>query len=259
MIIIAHTPLSPLSLSDTYDTGSIETRLLEQMSDSTTHDYTYESLDTLKFELQLRKEIVYAATALHNSGMSFAIFHQSRCNPIYWERTQAGGFQLKPGSLPSDAISNIYVEGHYYATECATAMMMVCYRALLSVFGVKAFNAVFHHIHLMNWHIRETLLDEFGQPDPVTDFLCGDRGYFMNPDVDPVTPQWQGENVIVMPDERYYGHGVGIANAQNIVNSLNAYRKKDAVRSAFLMDSVSRLSFKKLARMYHQHASQPEL
>ena len=74
----------------------------------------------------------------------------------------------------------------------------------------------------------------------------GDRRYFDNPDVDPVTPEWQGENVIVLDNSLYYGHGIGIEDANDIIKSLNSNREHGSTQSAFLMDSASRPNFKKL-------------
>jgi len=238
-----------------YPQDSVERQLLTTMSQSA-EEYRYDSLGQLKFELRLRNEIVNAARELYRSGLSFATFHKSKCNETYWERTDNGGFRLKDGVSPSEAISDIFTNGDKYATECATAMLIVYYKALLNVFGKDPFDKQFPKIELLNWHITDPLLLAVGIPRKTKDVLLGDRGYFDNPDVDPATPEWQGENVIVLPGGLYYGHGIGIKTAEAMIRALNAHRKTDATQSAAFLDSVSRPDFKKLAGIYNRYAAQ---
>jgi protein-glutamine gamma-glutamyltransferase len=246
MIRISGRPFDISEMIGEYPAGSIERQLLNTMSESS-GTYQYDNLDQLKFELRLRKEIVNASAALNRSSFSFAVFRRSRCNPKYWDRTANGGFRLKDGVEPSAAIKDILVNGREYATECATAMMIVYYIALLNVFSEGLFNKTFPRIYLMNWHSLDPLLREAGTPVRVTDILIGDRGYFNNPDVAPETPELQGENVIVLPDELYYGHGIGITTAREIIQILNRNRRQGATRSAYFMDVAARPDFKKLA------------
>lgn len=254
MITIAGQPFDSRELMAEYRPNSVEALTLKTMADSARR-YAYDTLGQLTFELALRRKIVNAAKALSRSRFSFEVFHQSRCNPAYWNRTANGGFRLKEGAVPSEAILDIYENGSKYATECATAMIIVYYKALLELFGKDKFNRVFSHIYLMNWHQLDPLIRETGTPRKVDDILPGDRGYFRNPDVDPETPWWQGENVIVLPGEMYYGHGIGVTRAEGIIRGLNAHRRQGATRSAYFMDTVSRPDFKKLAGVYYNTAS----
>ncbi|MPN63583.1 Protein-glutamine gamma-glutamyltransferase [bioreactor metagenome] len=136
-------------------------------------------------------------------------------------------------------------------------MVILYYKALLEVFGDELFDATFPKITLMNWHALDPLIREVGIPRPVADVLLGDRGYFDNPDVDPETPQWQGENVIVLPDDLYYGHGIGIRTADEMIRALNGNRFEGATQSAEFLDSLARPNFKKLYQVMPREASRP--
>ncbi|MDF2685947.1 MAG: hypothetical protein K0S55_1128 [Clostridia bacterium] len=254
MIIMTGSPFDITPLAGEYPENSLERQLLHRMHESDER-YIYASVDTLKFELGLRREIINAAVALNKSRFDFSVFHKSKSNPDYWERTPNGGFRMKESVKPGDAINDIFINSDQYATECATAMMIVYYKALLEMFGQDRFNSVFTQIYLMNWVITEPLLKEAGRLKKA-EILPGDRGYFQNPEVNPVTPEWQGENVIVLPDSRYYGHGIGIATADRIIRALNSNRKRDATISAYMLDTVGRPDFKKLEEAYRIHGGQ---
>jgi len=252
MILIENKPVEADTISNQYPENSIERDIINKISLSN-EKYKYDTLNQLKFELRLRKEIVNAAKALNKSSFSFEVFRKSKCNPAYWERTDEGGFILKDGVKPSDAINDIFIHGSKYASECATALVIVYYKALLNIFGEELFNEVFPKIQLMNWSYIDENLKEIGIIRKAAEPLSGDRRYFANPDVNPLTPEWQGENVIDLDNQLYYGHGIGIHNADTIIHALNKYRKKDADESAYLMDSVAYPNFKKLSDIYYSH------
>lgn len=253
MIYVSNTIFDTTQLLQSYSRNSVEQIVLSKMSDSAAA-YRYDYEDQLKFELTLRREITVSAKELNRSGFGFAVFNKSECNTQYWNRENNGGFSLKEGVSPTKAISDIFKNGRKYRNECATAMIIVYYGALLSVFRDK-FDVTFPYIYLMNWHIIDPLLESTGFPKPVQDILLGDRCYFKNPDVDPETMWWQGENVIVLEDDLYYGHGIGIGTFDYFIKSLNENRKEGATRSAYLMDVAARPDFKLLADVYYGRAS----
>lgn len=252
MIIISNRSADINLLLSEYPEGSIERDIIRKMVSTNTR-YSYSSLNQLRFELKFRKEIVNASVQLSRSRMGFEVFRKSRCNERYWKRTYEGGFLLKDNVRPSDAINDIYINSSEYGTECATAMVIVYYKALLDTYPEQLFNKLFPDIHLMNWHYIDPLLKEVGYMIEADDYFPGDRRYFANPDVDPETPYLQGQNVIDLSEGLYYGHGMGITNGATVIRLLNNNRIEGATKSAYLLSSVGRPDFKKLAAVYEQY------
>lgn len=243
MILILGKELDIKNLESQYPQNSFERSLIETMSKT---DNSYDSMAQLQFEIEMRKATVNSAKELNRSGMDFAIFRKSKCNREYWSRVDDGGFVLKDNVKPSAAIQDIYKNGPSYATECATAMVIVFYKAVLDVYPPALFDKTFPKIELMNWHHVGTVLRGIGLLKDVKVFLPGDRMYFMNPDVDPETPEWQGENVIMLDTDSFYGHGLGISNKATIIKELNENRSDYAEESAYLMNKASRPDYRKL-------------
>lgn len=246
MIIISGNIVKVDTFINDYKVNNIERGIITRM-DLSKERYEFNSVNQLQFELKLRDNIVIAAKKLNNGDMSFKTFRKSICNLDYWDRTEEGGFILKKGITPSDAIEDISINSSKYGTECATAMIIIYYQALLNIFSKKLFNELFPEIQLMNWHYLDNLLEDAGYMAKRNDYFPGDRRYFSNPDVDPVKPEWQGENVIDLSDGIYFGHGIGIGNADEIITALNEFRIEKAKTSSYLLDSAARLDFKKLS------------
>jgi len=206
----------------------------------------YPELRDLNFELKMREQILAAAQGLNGSGASFAVFEHSRCNPQFWQREQSGGFRLRPDRTPAAALRDIFSNGRLYAFECATAIVIVLYKATLEMIGEKAYNRLFANTILFHWNVDQDL----GLTTIRTrQFIPGDVLYFDNPEVHPLTPQWQGENVVFMGNGLYYGHGVGIRSAREIIMALNSKRAPFAIQSAYLLDQASRPDYVRLSQV----------
>ncbi|MFZ7121925.1 MAG: protein-glutamine gamma-glutamyltransferase [Eubacteriaceae bacterium] len=251
MILINNTPIQIEEWNSRYPDKSLEREVLEILIHSE-EVYFYESIEDLEFELLLRKEIVHSADRLNKSGLKFKVFRESICNEKYWERMNNGGFQLKKQVKANEAIGDIYENGLKYGTECATAILIVYYGALLSIYTEEQFNTFFSDIIIMNWHLIHPLLKEVGLVNIVSEHLPGDRRYFINPDVDPLHPEWQGENVIDMGNGIYYGHGAGKKSAKWFIDKLNKLRKEDAKISAYFMEEAGRPNIYNLGKLYAQ-------
>jgi len=246
MIKVNGNVLQTIPSAEGFDPNELQKRIFEVMKTSDAV-YEYDNEKVLITELRLRNSIVNASRDLEASRFSFRVFRKSKANPDYWIRTPEGGFQLKSDLLPSDGIADIYRNSHLYGTECSTAMIIVLYKALLDVMPKENYNRMYSNIYLMNWNHLDRDLAIISYPSS-KDELPGDGRYFINPDVDPLTPELQGENVYYLGNGRYYGHGMGIADAQTIIRNLNNARKENATRSAYLLDSVKRQSYSYLSR-----------
>ncbi|WP_078410007.1 protein-glutamine gamma-glutamyltransferase [Priestia abyssalis] len=216
-----------------------------QSMESYSKVYEYETMAQLEFELALRLQIMEAAVSLYNSGVGFATFQTSKCNEKYWILTERGAFILKPNVLPETGIEDIFRNGKKYAFECATAMVIVFYKAVLESIDRKKFNRLFSGLFLYDWQYDKDLgLDSHEG----NDFLPGDCVYFENPDYNPKTPQWQGENAIMLDENLYYGHGIGVTTKEAIIAFLNTKRKENSDRAAFLTSQIVRPNFWYLSR-----------
>ncbi len=207
--------------------------------------YTYPSMEALLFELEARAFIVDSSKSLYQSKFSFAVFDESKCNTEYWTRTNEGGFRLRPGQSAYKAIRNILEDSRDYATECSTAIVIVFYLGLTRSLSEQVFNRLFTPIYLMNW----TYLDKdlgIQSFKNIKDPLPGDCLYVENPDFNPETPEWRGENVIMLNEEMYYGHGIGIKTIDGFIHDLNRNRRPGSTHSAYLSSSVTRPDYRYL-------------
>lgn len=252
MIKISGTIL-PNTFFNDYALNPIERKILHILSESD-FVYSYLSLNQLKFETELRINIIDASKEFYQSKIQFKVFNEAKCNPDYWQLTPAGGFQLKKNILPAQGIKDIFFNSFKYATECSTAIIIIYYKALLKIFPDELFNITFQNIHLRNWNYIDSDLNVFTYYKE-RDFLPADCRYFKNPDFNPEKSEWQGENVIDLGNDNYFGHGIGVKNAESIITILNKNRKPNAVQSAYLTNSVTNPDYKHLANLYFNYIS----
>ncbi|RDW20349.1 protein-glutamine gamma-glutamyltransferase [Oceanobacillus arenosus] len=230
--------------SGNWPSDSIESVIIQRMQEAPIV-YSYQSMYELSFELKLRKNIIESSRSMNQGASPFANLANSRCNPQYWQLTEAGGFRLRDDAEPSDAIRDIYKNSALYAFECATAIIIIYYHAVLGSIDEHLFNQLFRNLYLYSWHSDSDL----GIHDIKTShFLPGDVVYFNNPDFNRETPWWQGENAVVLEDGTYFGHGIGIEKAEQMIQALNKTRMPGSNQSAYLEIFATRLSFKHLAK-----------
>lgn len=206
--------------------------------------YSYETKQQLQFELVVRERILQSSILLAKSAARFTIFQFSKCNEQYWRRNRLGGFELKGGVVPSAAINDIFINSQLYAFECATAIVIIFYKAILDTIKRNIFDELFKDLLLYDWHTDKDLNIQTKKGD---DYIPGDCLYFKNPDVDPSMPQWQGENAIYLGNGLYYGHGIGIKSKEEVIAALNKRRKPTAKKSAYLLAQTTRIGFRYLS------------
>jgi protein-glutamine gamma-glutamyltransferase len=248
MIHIGGRSITEESIYDLSDHDAVKRLTLDKLFTSD-KVYNYASTKELEFELNLRAAIVRASEKLNDSYFSFEVFKTSRCNPDFWKRTEEGGFKIKPEVSPYLGVKDILQHSRLYGTECATAIVIVFYLGLTEILPEQLFNELFAGLYLMDWKYLDKDLGIRSYKD-IKDTLPGDCLYFDNPDVNPDTPEWQGENVIQLINGKYYGHGIGIRTAQGFIRALNQKRKPNATESAFLADTVVRPHYKNLYDRY---------
>lgn len=236
MIEIAGKPLDITSLTGL---SEVEAAILNSLA-NTDVLYNYPSQRELSFELALRTNTVHASISLLRSGARFESFKQSYCNPRFWIRMPNGAFQLRRGVSPAEAINDIFYNGQLYGFECATAIIILFYKAVLESIDRASFNRLFQNLYLYSWEHDEDLNLETRQG---TDFVIGDCLYFINPDVAPENSVWRGENVIKLNEDLYYGHGIAITSSEQIINHLNQQRRPGSQTSAYMLNQVTRLNF----------------
>jgi protein-glutamine gamma-glutamyltransferase len=249
MIQISDTAVDINTLNEELPASSLQRKILKRLAESQTV-YRYPSLSLLKFEIKLRSTSVSAARKLAVNGAQFAVFSKSKCNAAYWTLTDEGGFRLNEAVQPSDGINDIFKSGWKYAFECTTSIVIVYYKALIDTIGAESFNENFASLYLFDGtydahlHLIRTMAGELQS-------LPGDAQYFKNPEYNPETPEWQGENVILLENGMYFAHGIGIKTKKGVIASLNKYRVEGASVPAFLVDEAVRPDFAYLAQYSH--------
>ncbi|WP_241657754.1 protein-glutamine gamma-glutamyltransferase [Anaerobacillus alkaliphilus] len=228
----------PFSLESTMDFGEVEGVIIQQMHDSP-ELFTYLSMNELRFEINLRKNIMESAKEMSESHAAFTIFENARCNPTYWNLTSAGGFLLRQGVRPSDAILDINRNGQLYGFECATAIIIIYYQAILKSIGRERFDYNFQNIYLYSWHTDPDLEYHYFNAD---NYVPGDVVYFNNPEYHPYAPWYRGLNAVVLSDGTFFGHGFGIMTAEQVIEFLNSQRHPESRQSAYIENLITRIS-----------------
>ncbi|QOY37184.1 protein-glutamine gamma-glutamyltransferase [Anaerobacillus isosaccharinicus] len=228
----------PFSLDSTMDFGEVEGVIIQQMLNSP-ELFSYRSMNELRFEINLRKNIMESAQEMSVSDVAFTIFETARCNPTYWNLTSAGGFLLRQGVRPSDAILDINRNGSLYGFECATAIIIIYYQAILKNIGRSRFDSIFQNIYLYSWHTNPDLEIHYIYSKQ---FLPGDVVYFNNPEYHPYASWYRGLNAVELSDGTFFGHGFGIMTAEQIIEFLNTQRHPESRQSAYLENLITRIS-----------------
>ncbi|MGE7600873.1 protein-glutamine gamma-glutamyltransferase [Peribacillus sp. NPDC097675] len=197
--------------------------------------FEFNTPEDLQFDLTMRLNVIQASLLLDQSGAEFTILEDSMCNPRVWRLSGDRTFELWPNVPPHVALNDIFINGQLYAFECGTAILVVFYKAILDSIGPNNFDRIFPDLFLYNWHYHQNLSILVHEG---VDYLPGDCLYFKNPDFSPSAPEWQGENAIMLDDNLFFAHGIGVTGQQEIINELNDNRIWGSMISAYLTTHI---------------------
>jgi protein-glutamine gamma-glutamyltransferase len=221
--------------------STVEENIFITLKESPT-EYRYGNLPELKYELKVRERIIANAKKMNESDATFSAFEHSKFNPTFWTKTPYG-YQLKESKLPSEAIDDIFTNSSAYSFECVTSIVLLYYKSILDTIKPAYFNELYSHLLVWGHNYDDDL-------PMVTykglDYIPGDVYYFFNPDFE--DPIWMGENSVFIKEDQYFGHGVGLMTHDEMIEALNTLRKKNATKSAYLLEQVTRLKFSDLYR-----------
>ncbi|MFZ5472183.1 MAG: hypothetical protein ACOZIN_22355 [Myxococcota bacterium] len=201
-------------------------------------------------QAKMQLHVVSAARAFADAGVAFS--HSSktdRVNQKLWWMGYGGKMGLRQGKRPSDAVNDVFTNGHKYAMECATATLLILYKGILDRIGPKDFDEAFAKTRLFRWEIEDDDFTKAKRTGKLPGFWPGDHTYFKNPDFDPAHSAFQGENVIYLGKNEYFGHGTGILTKKELVELLNSMRRPGSSRSAFRDGFELRLDPKHIGKL----------
>ena len=126
------------------------------------------------------------------------------------------------------------------------------YKALLALYEEETFNRLFANLLLYTWDYDQDLklITKTGG-----DLVPGDLVYFKNPQVNPATIEWQGENTIYLGNFFLWAWR-RCKTKEEIIYALNERRVPYAFISAFLTDTITRIDSRLMS--YHASPSTPQ-
>lgn len=201
----------------------------------------------LRDRVKIGAAMVGACEAMDANRHDFALIVDQTFSDAFWQPQGNGAFSLKPGVKPSDAVKDIFTNAGKYKFECATALVIVHYKAMLDLLGPKDFDVACANLKMGPWVYESTLGSNWkisgnssieATAARKAELRAGDYTYFRNFDVSAqgAAAGWQGENVISLGGDKYYGHPFGISTGEHIVQYLNQHRNAGSTRSAAMLD-----------------------
>ncbi len=194
-------------------------------------------------QARMQLAVVKAARDFAAAGVAFSGSSRTdKVNKALWWMGFGGKMGVRQGVRESEAINDIFVHGSSYGMECATATLVILYKAILDRIGPKDFDEAFAKTRLFRWEIEDDDFKKAKRVGKLPGFWPGDHTYFKNPDFDPSNSAFQGENVIYLGNGEYFGHGIGLVTERQLIEGLNGLRRPGARRSAFRDDFELRLA-----------------
>lgn len=141
-------------------------------------------------KLAISTALVNASHDMAQAGHSFAGFEQTTFSERYWEPNgENATFELKEGVSPSEAVQDIFANPGNYQFECATAIVITQYKAMLDSLGPQTFDQICGDLKIGPWknegHLEDARLhlgDSGGRASPqfAAGLKPGDYTYFKN-------------------------------------------------------------------------------
>ncbi|MFT7625667.1 MAG: hypothetical protein ACI9WU_004858 [Myxococcota bacterium] len=213
------------------------------------------------FDALIQKGITTSVDALtddyNRPRFDFALFGASnpadrpRFDSDYFLADPVGTFRLQPGVTASVALNAFFAAPEGYGMECATAISVIHYAAVR-----YAFFAATGSDDLFDQRFTDMTIGRLYQGTEndirmarkevgTSNMGLGDHAYFHNPSVHPdaVAGGWNGENVIILGDDLYFGHPFGVTSSAEIIEKLNSVQDAAIAEpeSAYLGGPVYRL------------------
>lgn len=206
--------------------------------------------------------VVSACLEMHQAHHEFAIAPRQKFSSEFWRRdgqlSHFATFHLKPGAKASAAMNDVFLHPDAYRFECATALVLVYYRAIQKLIGDADFDRIMGDLKIGPWEFEadlERFLLRSGRGDqPATEARAealkfGEYTYTKNWAV-----SWwgwakgcQGQNQIRLDQDLYYAHSYELVGQGDIVARENGARVFGAQTSASMTDRQERLDPKLLA------------
>ncbi|MBK6689695.1 MAG: hypothetical protein IPG45_34840 [Deltaproteobacteria bacterium] len=206
--------------------------------------------------------VVSACLEMHQAQHEFAIAPRQKFSSEFWRRdgqlSRYATFHLKPGAKASSAMNDVFVNPDAYRFECATALVLVYYRAIQKLIGDSDFDRLMGDLKIGPWEYEADLqrfLMASGRGDqPATEARAqelkfGEYTYTKNWAV-----SWwgwakgcQGQNQIRLDEDLYYAHSYALVGQGDIVARENGARVLGAKTSASMTDRQQRLNPQLLA------------
>jgi protein-glutamine gamma-glutamyltransferase len=227
--------------------GKTERAIIDAMMQSKTRFVRSEK--EIDLEIRFRSNMVKAAQAINDRAPMFPErgenFIEAPGASKFWGPDEEGNFGrgLHYKGEPykhsfSEAIDELWATTSGLKCDCSAALTLVYLRALRDTLGKEEFDLLWSNFQAIYKTIPRVsqrggnftpgYFNVSGGP-PIggladryyTDHLPGDWSAFENKDVTPNFDwAWGAENVIVMPDDKFYGHGIGIKSREVMLDEL---------------------------------------
>jgi protein-glutamine gamma-glutamyltransferase len=186
-------------------------------------------------EILLQKGIVHGVRRLLDAQgqvrMEFRLSAGTHFDRRFF-RPDGRSFLPARGVQATQALDALYARPEGYGFECATAISIVHYYAIREALREDTGDDALFNRRFADMRIGQLGM---GADDDLRaarrtlygDMRIGDHGYFSNPDVSPTARAggWNGENVISLGGDRYFGHPFGVTDSAEIIRHLNGVRR----------------------------------